>query len=364
MTSFYVRDALGDQPGRPGTGAFSTCPDIIPAGVTPAPDPAQFTTAAGYATDYGGPVFLNQANFVYLRALSTGAPPANGRAWLYYTDSALALWPSQWRSDGIEVAGNPVNYQPVSATAQDQVCVTDLPFVWTPAPLPGNDHHCMIGWFENNPSNPPTSPVAGLGNFTSFEQLLTFILDNPHMGWRNVVEVSKLGPTWSQTSAITGPTPAAPFVIGVEGNNLPTDAGFSFMVPGPTPGIAPVIMPSGGGWVPISSPNFQDTVKVTDWPAGARSSITVNFKQGATVPPAGSSLTVVLSVPAATLGASVADRVRKDRPDLVKRSQPEPPARSLRPGAPARGGGREPGGDRGQTAPTEHVTIGAVTYRF
>jgi len=345
--SFFVRDNLGQQPGQPGT-AFSASPDIILAGAQPALDPAQFATPAGYATDYGGVVVQAQPNFVYLRALGTGAPPQSGRAWLFYTDSALALWPSQWRGDMIEVAGNPANYQAVTASAQDQVCQPDLPFVWMPPFEQPGSHYCMISWWESPPAEPPTSPVEGLPAFTTFDALVTFVLDHPQMGWRNVVDVSQAGPDWTQTTSLTGPTPAQPFLIGVQCHDMPTDGAFSFMVPGPTPDIPTIVMPASGRQ-PILNPDFQCMAMVSDWPSGAQSSITLNYWQGATAPPQGATITVILTIPAEQASTELTERVRAERPDLLHR-----------PAAMAAGEGTEKTEER----LSEGIVIGAVTYRF
>lgn len=249
----FVRDQLGQLPNQPGT-TFSMSPDIITSGAQPAPDASQFVTPDGYATDFGANVILNQPNFVYLRALNTDpAIPTTGRAWFYYTESDLALWPTKWRSDSILVDGNAQNYQDIAAAATNQACQPNSPFVWTP-PLPAsNTHYCCVSWMENPPvSSPPQDPILKLPPFATFDDLVNFILSHPNMGWRNEMNVAGLGATWSLTTNIAGPASGEPFLVGVQCTNMPTDGQISFSIPGPIPSIPAIIVPMS----PIQKPEL------------------------------------------------------------------------------------------------------------
>ena len=301
MTStnpFFVRDNLGQQPGQQGT-SWSSCPDLILMGLQPAQDPTVFTTPTGYATDYGSTVYAQNPpvqNFVYLRALNTGAAspqaPVTGRAWFYWVESDLALWPMNWNATLITVAGNPANYQDLSATSNNQVVIPNLPFLWGPPPPVSGQHYCVISWIESPPSQQPQNPVLSIGTLGTFDALVNFVLSNPNMGWRNTADVSAQL-TWSYSTNITGPTQPGAFWVGVQCTNMPTDGQIGFSIPGPNPSIPPIISNMG----PITNPNMYNSVMINNWPGNSQSSITVDYKQGATAPPKGANVIVTLMVP-------------------------------------------------------------------
>lgn len=91
---------------------------------------------------------------------------------------------------------------------------------------------------------------------------------------------------------VTGPTPAQAFMIGVQCVNIPTDGQVAFSVASPQPPIPAVNVPR----TPITSPQMMLSVQIDDWPAGAQSTVTVDYWPGATPPPAGSSIQVVMFV--------------------------------------------------------------------
>jgi hypothetical protein len=298
---FFVRDNLGQVPNQTGS-SWSSCPDIIFAGATPPPNPAQYTTAASYATDYGSNIYASvppSPNYVYVRALNTNpaasaTTPITGRAWYYWVESDLAMWPQNWNSYLTTVAAQPINYQDIVTTANNQVVMCDLPFIWSPPPPATNTHYCAVLWIENTPVNPPQNPVAQIGAFNTFNDLVNFVLAHPNMGWRNTTNVGSLGYTWTQTTAVTGPAQAPGlFYLGIQCNNMPTDGQLGYQIPGPTPNIAPIV----SNLTPISNPNMLNLVPITGWPANAKSSITIDYKQGATTPPTGANVVVTLIIP-------------------------------------------------------------------
>ena len=296
---FFVRDNLGQTPGQQGT-SWSSCPDIILQGLQAASDPTVFTTPAGYATDYGSTVYAQMPpvqNFVYLRALNTSASastetPVTGRAWFYWVESDLALWPTNWNTGSIAVAGNPANYQDIAATANGQVVIPNLPYLWSPPPPNTGTHYCCVSWIESPPSAQPQNPVLAFGYMGTFDALVNFVLSNPNMGWRNTADVQGQL-TWSYSTNITGPAEPGTFWVGIQCTNMPTDGQLGFSIPGPNPSIPPIISNMGA----ITNPNMYNSVMINNWPGGAQSSITVDYKQGAAAPPQGANVTVTLMVP-------------------------------------------------------------------
>lgn len=302
---FFVRDNLGQTPDQQGT-SWSSSPDIIFQGTQSAPDPSQFLTSTGYATDYGSTVYVQNPpvqNFVYLRALNTNpaatsSNPLTARAWFYWVESDLVLWPQNWNTGSVQVAGVQQNYQDIVATANNQVIMPNLPYLWSPLPPASGQHYCCISWMEYPPSNPPQNPVLSFGYMGSWDALTQFVLQHHNMGWRNTADVAGQL-TWSNTSNISGPEQPGNFWVGVQCSNMPTDGQLGYSIPGPNPSIPPIISNMG----PITNPNMYNSVMIPNWPGGAKSSITVNYKQGATPPPPGSNVTVTVMVPTTSMSA-------------------------------------------------------------
>jgi hypothetical protein len=318
---FFVRDNLGQVPNQTGS-SWSSCPDTILAGAAPPADPTQYTTTTGYATDYGSNIYASTPptpNFVYLRALNTNpaataAAPITGRAWFYWVESDLAMWPQNWNTYLITVAAQPQNYQDIVTTANNQVVMCNLPFIWSPPPPAVNTHYCVVSWIENTPVNPPQNPVLAFGAFATFNDLTNFVLQNPNMGWRNTTNVGGLGYTWAQTTAVSGPSTApGMFYLGIQCKNMPTDGQLGYQIPGPTPSIAPIV----SNLTPISNPNMLNLVPIVGWPADAKSSITIDYKQGPTTPPTGASVTVTLIIPTSQMADDTLDLLAKAPEHLV-----------------------------------------------
>src|SRR5258708_3714133 len=174
-SGLFIRHQMGDTPSSMGTG-WSASPDIILAGTTPAPNPGAYVTPTGYQTDYGSTVYLDQANFTYVRALNASSGAITGRIWLYYVPSNLCLWTQNWLSAPIVVGDQSVNYTLISAQALNDIVVTNPPFVLTPPPPAGCGHYCVTAIAENPPlSDPPVSPIPA-GSMGKFAQLVQFNL--------------------------------------------------------------------------------------------------------------------------------------------------------------------------------------------
>ncbi|TSD83483.1 hypothetical protein FFK22_037555 [Mycobacterium sp. KBS0706] len=289
-SGFFVRDNLGQTPsGGQDRSGWSGCPDIILNGTTPAENPSDFTTADGYATDYGDTVQMEAANYVYLRALNATSGPLSGSAWLYYAEGDLALWPSKWQRANIQVGGEAMNYLPIAATAANQICVTGRPFIWTPPAFQSghsaSDHYCVISWMENPPLKPPPwTPLDDIPGFTVFDDLVDFILAHPNMGWRNTTDVSGNGPSWQETTSITGPVGGGSFFVGVAWQGMPTDGGtIGYTIPGGPNGDPPTYTQDPQ---PIKRASGS-LVSQQTWPENFASSITISYTQGSTAPPKG-----------------------------------------------------------------------------
>lgn len=323
-SGFFVRENIGQTvDGGQDPSQWSASPDIILCGTTAPPNTTDFTTPQGYATDYGNVVYMNQVNYVYLRALNATTSAATGRAWFYYTESDLCLWPSKWMSANILVDGIGINNQKIIATGGNQVCVSG-PFLWTPPSFhqghSGDDHYCLVSWMENPPlQDPPWTPTTNLPELFEFEDLLNFILDHPNMGWRNTVDISGHGPSWQKSTAITGARNGAQIYVGVEWKNLPSGKGggtISYSIPGNADGMNPPTINTDPP-IPISLPTSNSTVPL-DWADGFSSTITISYTQGTVAPPKGAWIAALVILPTDQLKRETLERVRQLQPERLR----------------------------------------------
>ncbi len=315
-SGLFVRDNLGQTPTS-GQNGWSGCPDVILYGVVgSAPPPDPNALAANYGTDYGSNVYMQQANLVYLRALNTTAGATTGQAWFYYAEADLCLWPSRWQSAAVTVDGLPMNNKQIVSTTSNQVCVSG-PFIWTPPPFSqghsAGDHYCCIAWMENPPLQaPPWTPISQIPNFDTCDQLAAFVCSHPNMGWRNTVDISQAGPTWQQTTSITGPSAGGQFQVGIQCHNMPTGGGtIGYTIPG-GPGNNPP--PINAQNIPIWDPNAAPMTTVT-WPPGFTSSITVSYTQGSgPAPQPGAAIAPSVTLPATAVDSHLLRRARIEQP--------------------------------------------------
>ncbi|MFO1431305.1 MAG: hypothetical protein U1F76_14370 [Candidatus Competibacteraceae bacterium] len=288
---FFVRTNLGHTPDS-GQDGWCWSPDIILAGTSAASESQlkEYVSDTGYAKDYGSDIFMQQINFVYLRALNTASDPLTGRAWLFHAENNLALTPDKWLAANIQVGRQTMNYMPIKATAANQKCVT-ADFQWTPQPfIIQGSHYCMIAWIENPPvSRPPVSPILGIPNINTWKELTDFVVTHPNMGWRNTRAISADTPDLQVSVPITAPPGGGQVLVGVRCNNLPAEdnAYIQYQVPGVINQTKPI---------PIYDPNMAPTVPVK-WPKNTNSTMVISYHQGNTKPPSGSSFSpiVVLS---------------------------------------------------------------------
>jgi hypothetical protein len=333
---YFIRHQPGDTPGNNG-GTFSNCPDIIfsttgaPNWVPQSADPASFLTTASYGTDYGSTIQVSDAgnvnNYVYLRALNTapaGTPPVPTRLWLMYTESDLALWPQNWRSDSISVANEQKarNWQDgkLILSKNSPYIVTEQAFLWTPTTPKDGTHYCVISMVEPFPdaspagslSDPPIAPPPSVGYMGTFEQLAQFVLTNDWFGWRNTIDVSSLGQTWQKTIPVTAPPEGGQVWVGVACTNMPVDGFFSATMAGPDADNS-LSLPK----TQINTPNMSVTVPVT-LPAGYKTKMVITYWQGKTAPPYQAQIAPALNLTDSKVRAILDGRPSKRAPQYFQ----------------------------------------------
>jgi len=317
----FVRHQPGDYPGNNG-GSFSACPDIVipvanDANHTPEPlNPTTLISQQGYYTEFnpGSYMYAGNVNYVYLRALnntSSFSPPPqfNPRLWLYYTPANLALWPSQWQSNNIQVQGqggqqnwqdtaniitNNIVGQGGQSGQQLNVLATSEPFLWNPPVRQDGSHYCLIAMAENPLANPPSPPLPG--PFATFNDLVTFVLTHDWFGWRNMQAVPRTVPTWQMNFPIAGPSQTSNAMIGVQCTDMPIGSAFSFSVAGPggttNPGDG---VTTGPNPVLITNPNQTYAMPMV-FPANFNTTMVLSWYANGRTPRPGASITPFLAV--------------------------------------------------------------------
>lgn len=305
----YLRHYLGQTPdGRSSSQAWTDSPDIILTGTQPAVDPTIFTTRESYAREQPNTVDNDQLNYVYLRGLNTTAGRLDARLWLYWAQSNAVLWPQDWKPGGIFVNDpeKPQNWIDVTGLDPNAIGVSTPVFHWQANSPVAGAHFCMIAFAENPPlSLPPRSPKPA-GSMGSWDQLAAFVQAHPNMAWRNTIDVSGAGPTWTQTAPLDGAEDGGEFQVGLKFKDMPTDGWIAFNVPGYDAGSS-VVMPDPPDQK-YRIPKSNGSILVSlDWRKGFRSSISVSYWQGATPPPQGANITPVVGVMAEALEGIVED---------------------------------------------------------
>lgn len=287
----FLRHYEGQVPGENGTG-WSESPDIIPYGTTFADDPNVFAT--NYNQDYGSEVYFEVENWVYMRGKNTAPGSHSATISFFYTESDLALWPKNWRSDNITYKGIAQNWATVTANTTGEVVVTNPGFEWKPPAFPPGhsqgDHYCLVAYADNTAQQKSFDPTT-FGSVLTFDDLGNIIKSHPNMAWRNTVDVPTDLPTWQRVVNITGPTQTSQYKVGLQFTNMPTDGYFDFQVPGP----------DSHNYIKYPKTKINkssQTIAVTvTYPGGFDTSITFSYYQGATPPPVGALITPVAFVP-------------------------------------------------------------------
>lgn len=309
-SGIFMRQYLTEIPNYSGTGGlWNSSPDIVVNGGQVL-DQTQMVTApavgycasgqspSGYCTTFPAVLGLNQPNWVYLRAVNTSTSPVSGRLWLLWAPSTNYLWPGTWHADGISVAGQMVNYQPLTlgvappwtdkkTPPQDsQPAVTSMPFLVNPS-LPSAESIALIALVENQPSTPaqPPLPTPPNGNFATIGALAAWVSGSPN-AWLEITP-SPNQPALQVATTITAPAGGGRFSLSVSCYGIPTDGLLCLACPGPdAANSANLYMQK------VTNPNGNYAVPVT-WPAGFTSTATATFWPGPTQPPATASLRIV-----------------------------------------------------------------------
>jgi hypothetical protein len=207
---FLIRTNLQDTGQVPRSGGWIS-PDIIPAGQAPISNPtAVYGSQASYATDPGKDILYNATNFIYLRSKNLFNGQNTGTAYLFYSDSQLLNYTSNWRPVG------DVNGLAISSSDLAQIVTPGKAFVWenTP-PQPSGFHYCLISWIKTQAH--PTFP-----NLDNVNTLAAFITQNDNWSQRNITIIQQGAPDFDKK---------------VNYNQGPIEAAMNFSVTWTTPPV-------------------------------------------------------------------------------------------------------------------------------
>lgn len=281
---FFIRDYVGESISGSNSSNWTNSPDIICTGPVPLPDPRVVSDVNHYKQ--GLPQANSQTpltnNWVYLRGLNPQSGPLKTTLYLYYVDTSIVLWPQNWKTAGIVVAGNQQNWQTFDAPADtdsDGIAGTITPFGWTP-PRQGI-HYCLVAWAENGADQLTPPDLASIG---SVSDMAKFIVSHPNVGWKNTVEVDASQPTLQGVASVIGAPDGGQMIVGLQCVNIPTDGYIQFSVPGPDQDNT-IYFPK----TQVAKPNYGQTFLV-NYPPGYETSLSWTYYKGPTEVPDGANI--------------------------------------------------------------------------
>ena len=232
-TDLLLRKALDDTGQVPYPGSsWTASPDIIPNGTAVVGNPQATFGGSNYGTDQGQATVFEQTNYFYMRAKNLNTAAETGSLYLYYCPQNLFLFPSLWNENQLKTSSGKDSVA-VSAAKPNDIVVTPEPFTYVPT---SQIHSCLIGRVVT-PLNP--NPLPQDGDFPTFDDLATYIMDHPNMCWRNVTLVDNGVPTFTNTFSLdTTSLPAGTtgqFLIGISFDNLSVGSKLAFSAGTPIP---------------------------------------------------------------------------------------------------------------------------------
>ncbi len=263
----YMRCSLSDTGNIPRSGTLCTSPDIIPYGTSVVNDPVTFFTN-NYSQDVGRDLIANAQNYIYTRAYNYATGPETGNISLYYSPASLLLYPDLWSQNGLKTSQG-VDHVTVSATAPNQIVVSNDPFTWIPQQIV-NDHYCMVSRIATA-KNP--CPIPNVGAITDFAN---WISTNGGWAWRNVAVVPTGSPTFTKTINYTQGQQAGTLQFVLQCQHVPVGSkvAFSCGTPGTNPPInlPPTTVTNGEsfviGMVSNVPANFVSNISYSYWANG------------------------------------------------------------------------------------------------
>jgi hypothetical protein len=199
-----VRDNFGDDGTIPSQGAPFHSPDVLPLQSVTFGFP-QANDSYDSGDDLGKAILAPGINNIYVRAKNLGTTNSSGTASLYYSSSNLFLLPATWNAitlpDGTGAA-TMLDASQSSIIQSKSVCLSNPAFLLTNLPASGA-HYCIISVLQT-----PAHPVVIPQSFPSNAYAVSWVLNNPGVGWRNLNVVPASTPQIVATYGYSNITPA------------------------------------------------------------------------------------------------------------------------------------------------------------
>jgi bacillolysin len=165
----FVRDSLTDSGVTPSIGTLYLSPDVI---TRTAPVVSPQTVFADMSNaDFGEPVEIGQANYVYIRLQNRGAAAGDVSINVYWTDPGSFANPSSWHLIGTTLANN----------VQPGTMVVAGPITWAADNLPPEGHFCLVTELDDQLDPAPDKDLIATG-----EQYVRYVSQSNNFAWRNI----------------------------------------------------------------------------------------------------------------------------------------------------------------------------------
>lgn len=257
----FLRDYFGEPVSNGSTGSgWTLSPDIVLYGTAVMPSTDVLGQQANYGKDYSNDTTLGEINHIYVRGYNTNPGPQTSRVYFYSVDCAVVLLPSQWSPYTFSFNGQLQNWLDITAAQQGDIAFSVAPLSWQPSSA--YPHYCVVAWVDNTASPMPPD-LSTFGNFASQNDLGTFIVGHPNMGWRNIVAAKTPAAFMNAQTRVTGFTAGGQVTVSLVMKNIAVDpnATIQFTLVNSDNSISynsPV--------QPINTNTFSQTI---DWPANA-----------------------------------------------------------------------------------------------
>lgn len=274
---FYFRNHLGGDGDVPNNGPYEVCPDII-ASTTPITDPqktlgSQQSWNQSYVTD---PVY-GATNYYYVRGIDGGADAVTDLpVSLFATPSQLILHPSTWQNGPLQTSQGSQTVN-VSAKA-GAIGVGGEAFVFSPErPVGQSDFYAFVAQ--------ATATIPEVGSWPDMASLLS---DDLGLGFRNTLDVDPNATNWVHRIGLDVPADfdEATVLLTLSTEGM-AGAIVALIADSYDSANQPIlIMPQQ-----VPQDSFTTGIQVT-LNGGFSSTLSVVYSAGATLPAAGSTITL------------------------------------------------------------------------
>lgn len=267
--SILLRQNLDDKGLIPRTGGWTACPDIIPAGISPIPNPtAVFTSDESYATNPDNPLVKHASNYIYLRGKNLSVNEVTATARIFYARQSLFLYPQQWINNPLKTSQGSDTSE-IKNLAAGAIGVTTDPFAFIPTET--DEHHCLVG-FLSTPEY-PFEKQKPPNSVTSMQDLAAWIAKNGGTGWHNVNFAPAGAPTFTNTTTYSPSSTDDTVQITISWNGVPIGSEVSFSCGTPLPDGTYISLPK----TKVSKSYDTGTFVVKKIPKGWTSEITYSY---------------------------------------------------------------------------------------